>query len=76
MWFILGGYLKENILGEKHPDTASSCNGLAVLYTRQGEYDKAEQLYLKAIDIAKIALGENHPTVKIYRSNLDKIKHN
>ena len=33
-------------LGEKHPNTLTSMNNLALLYQSQGRYDHAELLYL------------------------------
>ena len=36
--------IRERVLGAEHPDTASSLNNLAILYAKQGKYEKAEPL--------------------------------
>ncbi len=53
--------IREKILGEEHPDTASSYNNLAGLYESMGQYQKAEPLYLKDLQINEKILGEEHP---------------
>ena len=62
--------IRESILGENHPDTASSYNTLAVIYKKEGEYKKAEELYLKSLNIRKSVLGENHPNTAASYNNL------
>ena len=52
----------ETVLGEEHPDYATSLNNLACLYNSMGEYAKAEPLYRQALEIRKRVLGEEHPT--------------
>jgi tetratricopeptide (TPR) repeat protein len=58
------------LLGEKHPDYATSLNNLALLYKEMGDYVKAEPLYNQARDIFKQALGEGHPD---YASSLNNL---
>ncbi len=53
--------IRKEILGEQHPDYASSLRGLAVRYYNLGEYAKAEPLYRQTLQIRKQALGERHP---------------
>lgn len=43
--------IREEVLGENHPDTASSYNNLAIVYYRQERYEEAETLYKKVIKI-------------------------
>ncbi|XP_048328167.1 uncharacterized protein LOC107417286 isoform X3 [Ziziphus jujuba] len=43
--------------GEKDPHVASACNNLAELYRVNKAFDKAEPLYLKAIDILEETFG-------------------
>ena len=62
--------IREKILGEEHPDTATSYNNLAVLYKSMGEYQKAEPLYLKALKIREKVLGEEHPSTATSYNNL------
>jgi CHAT domain-containing protein/Tfp pilus assembly protein PilF len=53
--------IRKKVLGENHPNYASSLHNLAGLYKSMGEYAKAEPLYLQAKEIYKKVLGENHP---------------
>ena len=38
-------------------------HGLAIVRRRQGQFDEAETLYLRSLDIREQTLGENHPFV-------------
>ena len=49
------------MLGDEHPNTLKSLNGLVVLYKEQARYDKAEPLLLKAVEGRKQKLGDQHP---------------
>ena len=57
-------------MGEKHPDYANSLNNLAWLYAAQGNYAKAEPLYIEALAIHKQVLGEKHPDYANSLNNL------
>ena len=58
------------MLGENHPDYATSLNNLAGLYQAMGDYAKAEPLFRQALEINKRALGENHPDYATSLNNL------
>ncbi len=45
--------IRKNILGEEHPDYATSLNNLAGLYKSTGDYAQAEPLYRQALAIGK-----------------------
>ena len=45
--------MRENVLGENHTDTAQSLNNLAALYNDTKQFDKAQQLYERALTIRK-----------------------
>lgn len=60
----------EEVLGEKHPDTASSYNNLAEVYTRQEEYKKALDYFFKAYKILVLNCGLNHPTIQLVYGNM------
>ena len=62
--------IREEILGENHPDTASSYNNLALFYEVTGEYKKAKPLYDKALMIREEILGKNHPDTASSYDNL------
>jgi CHAT domain-containing protein len=53
--------IRKKVLGENHPDYATSLNNLAGLYKQQRDYARAEPLLRDASDICKSVLGENHP---------------
>ena len=59
------------MLGENHPDVASSLNNLAVFYQSQGKYEEVETLYLQALELTRETLGEHHPATEQVRNNLD-----
>ncbi|MEO1376564.1 MAG: tetratricopeptide repeat protein [Cyanobacteria bacterium J06635_10] len=61
-------------LGENHPDTATSLNDLANLYSRQGKYEQAEPLYIQAVEIVERVLGTNHPSTVIIRNNFENLR--
>ena len=43
------------------PVALESKNDLAVLYKEQGDYDKAEPLFLEALNGRHLKLGDTHP---------------
>src|SRR5205823_270248 len=60
-YFALGDYpaaqfhleraleVRRDVLGEEHPDTLNSMNDLALLHKVQGQFSKAEPLYIKTL---------------------------
>ncbi|MBF2064985.1 MAG: tetratricopeptide repeat protein [Calothrix sp. C42_A2020_038] len=62
--------IRLNILGEDHPDIATSLNNLAGLYDSQKCYEQAEPLYQKALELRRKLLGEEHPDVATSLNNL------
>ncbi|KAF0199250.1 MAG: hypothetical protein FD167_5789, partial [bacterium] len=52
--------IRRKVLGENHPNTATSINNLAGLYNDKGDYAKAEPLLIRALEIYRKTLGENH----------------
>ena len=63
----------KKILGDRHPDVASSLNNLAGLYYSQGRYAEAEQLRLQCLDIERETLGEKHPQFASSLNNLAEL---
>ncbi|MFP4221520.1 MAG: CHAT domain-containing protein, partial [Phormidium sp.] len=61
--------------GETHPDVAASLNNLAGLYHDQGNYNAAEPLYRRSLEIRETALGESHPDVAQSLNNLAGLYH-
>ena len=62
--------LYRELLGDRHPDVATSLNNLAELYRVQGRYKAAEPLYLEALAILAEAVGTDHPNAQTVLGNL------
>jgi tetratricopeptide (TPR) repeat protein len=60
----------EQQLGAMHPDTATSLNNLATLYSTQSKYVEAEPLYRRALAIREQQLGAMHPDTASSLDNL------
>ncbi|NCQ33234.1 MAG: tetratricopeptide repeat protein, partial [Armatimonadetes bacterium] len=52
---------------------ASSLNNLAELYRALGQYEKAEPLYVQAMEILRKVLGEEHPHYAVSLNNLARL---
>lgn len=55
--------MRERALGPDHPDCAQSLNNLAALNNEKKNYDKAEEMYERALNIRKRALAPDHPSL-------------
>ena len=55
--------LRRRLLGDQHPDVASSLNNLASIVYAKGDYDAAEPLFREALAMRRRVLGEGHPNV-------------
>ena len=53
--------IREQQVGETHPQVAIALNGLAQLYYEQGKYAEAESLRQRALRILEQQAGEMHP---------------
>ena len=62
--------IDKKVLGEDHSEYATDLHNLAILYKKQGFYNKAEPLYLEALDIVERAFGELHPNVAVILENI------
>ena len=62
--------IRERVLGEEHPSTATSYYNLARVYQAQGKYEKAEGLYEKSLRIRERVLGEEHLSTAASYNNL------
>lgn len=65
--------IRQKILGQEHPDTASSLTDLGIVATGQGEYDAAQMYYEQALTIQKKILGFNHLDIAATINNLGYI---
>lgn len=62
--------LHRRLLGEEHPDTATSMDNLGALLKSLREYEAAEKHHARAREIRKAVLGEHHPTYATSLNNL------
>lgn len=53
--------IQSALLGEEHPDTLTSLNGLAMIYRDQRRWKAAEALDLRVMEMRRRVLGEEHP---------------
>jgi tetratricopeptide (TPR) repeat protein len=60
----------EDVLGPKHPDTATEYNNLAIVIGAQGRYREAELLYRKTLAVCEEVLGSKHPRTATACNNL------
>ena len=65
-----GLLIREAILGEDHPQVATSLNNLAFVNSELGSYAQALPLYERCIRIWEKALGPEHPTLASGLHNL------
>ncbi|QVJ81666.1 Tetratricopeptide (TPR) repeat [Prevotella sp. khp1] len=56
--------------GEDSKETAKSYNNIGIVYFDKGEYDKALEHHLKALDIRKKVLGTEHPDTAMSYYNI------
>jgi tetratricopeptide (TPR) repeat protein len=68
--------LYRELLGERHPQVATSLNNLAELYRVQGRYAEAEPLYIQALELRRELLSERHPDVAGSLFNLGALRYN
>jgi Flp pilus assembly protein TadD len=62
--------VREEVLGPKHPHTASSYNNLAANLLLQGRAQEAEPLFRKALAVREEVLGPKHPDTATSYNNL------
>lgn len=67
--------IRREVLGDDHPEVATAVNNLAALLHSQGELDRAEPLYLEALEMKRRLLGAEHPDVAFTLNNLASLRH-
>jgi tetratricopeptide (TPR) repeat protein len=60
----------EKVLGQDHPNFASSLTNLADLLQNLGEHEASRQLYERSLAIREKVLGPDHPSTIKSRNNL------
>jgi tetratricopeptide (TPR) repeat protein len=53
--------IRENVLGDGHPDLGPLMHDYAALYESNGMYEQAEALYGRALSVMEKQLGGSHP---------------
>ena len=62
--------VRENLLGEYHPDSLKSMSALASLYQSMGRHGKALHQYTTCLAMRKQVLGEKHPDTLVSKNAL------
>ena len=62
--------IRLSVLGENHPDVATSLNNIGFVYKSLGEYGKALDYYERSLKIRISVLGETHPDVATSLNNI------
>ena len=57
--------IRRRVVGEEHPDFATSCNNLAGLYENTARYEEAGPLFEQALEIWQQALSDLKATLAI-----------
>jgi len=68
--------IRADASGERHPDTLTVMNNLALTYSDLGQNDRALELLLKVLDARKEVLGEQHPDTLVTMNNMAPIYNN
>jgi hypothetical protein len=66
--------MRQRLLGDEHPNVATSLNNLALLYAHQEHFEKAVPLLEQAVQILRQLLGEEHPSTQILHQTLAQVK--
>ena len=66
--------IRQRVLGEEHPDTASSYNNVASNLDDQGKYEEAEPLHRRALEIMKAIVSPTHPHIEVIQANLEQLR--
>ncbi|OPX81961.1 MAG: photosystem I assembly protein Ycf3 [Methanosaeta sp. PtaB.Bin087] len=66
-------YDKVYALDSNHPEIARTFMNLGNVLYKKGNIDGAEKSYKRALEIFRSRLGEDHPTTKLVRENLESL---
>lgn len=73
-YFIKSLEIRERLFGSQHPDTAQSYNNVGGAYGGMGKLEKALDYLNKALEVWRVAYGEEHNYTKITIENIERIK--
>ena len=71
---LKGTDIFQRILGDHHPDLATSYSNLSSMYQKMGNYEKAQEFAKKAVDIMETAFPNGHRNLDLMKENLELIK--
>jgi tetratricopeptide (TPR) repeat protein len=60
-WHLKNMAIEVKVLGEEHPNTATTYNNIALVYDAQGNYPEAMKWHQKALVIREKVQGKEHP---------------
>ena len=66
--------IRKGSLGDRHPDTVTSLNNLAMLYYAMNRFPEAAAMMAGVVDIFEEILGPDHPNTATVRKNWAKIQ--
>ena len=74
--FLGQALIKKAVLGDSHPDVASTLNNLGNAWSSLGEPKKVIEYWTQALVIYKAVFGDSHPNVADILNNLGTAWHN
>ena len=66
--------IRQSVLGENHPDVASSYNNLGLIYFKQENYKKALEYFQKALNIRQQVFGADHPSTQKVQAKIEEVQ--
>ncbi len=75
-YFDKAKIIRQELLGENHPDTAQIYNNIGLVYDNQRKYNRAIEYFEKALRIKFSVLGENHPAIATSYNNIGVVYKN
>jgi len=67
--------IRKKVLGEEHPDTATSLNNIGFLLQAQGDYAAARPFLERALEIYRKVLGDEHSHIAASLNNIGLLLH-
>jgi tetratricopeptide (TPR) repeat protein len=62
--------IRERTLGAEHPDTLTTINSIALLYSHWHHFEDAQRTYERALRICERVLGSEHPDTAMTLANI------
>lgn len=62
--------MKRDLLGEQHPEIATTLSTLAWVLSEKSEFEEAEQLYRESLAMRRAVYADGHPRIAIGLNNL------